>query len=467
MGHRIFNSNNIRKAIRYCRKNGWKHTFFAAMERTKRETGESYVYEPLSEFALREQIDKRMEFTTKFSILVPAYETRPDYLRELMESVLNQTYGELELILADASRGGQVEQVVKEYQDDRIRYVRLQTNDGISENTNRALALATGDYVGLLDHDDLLTPDALFEMAKAIREQEKKGVALQLLYSDEDKCDETAERFYEPHRKQELNIDLIMTNNYICHFMVIKRELIQQLGLRKDYDGAQDYDLVLRALQQMLGTAENEGAETPGMILKKLPVYHINRILYHWRCHSASTAENPDSKRYAYEANKRAVEDFLRNRGIEAAVVHSAHLGFYRIQYPANIFESRQDLGIVGGKLLNRRNKITGGIYKADGTVEFADLPAGFSGYMNRAALQQDAYAVDVRCMKLAPAVEAVWEQVFGLPPIKREDGWLDWKSCVNEEADYVRLSIQFCEAVRRAGYGVLWDPQETVVLKR
>ena len=177
--------------------------------------------------------------------------------------------------------------------DSRIRYVRTAENKGMSENTNEALQYATGDYVGLLDHDDLLTPDALYEMAMTLQNANEQGIEAALVYSDEDKCDTEAKIYYEPHVKLGFNWDLLLSNNYICHFLAMKTELIKKLGFRKEYDGAQDFDLVLRA------TLEKD---------EKDEILHVEKILYHWRCHDLSTAANPQSKLYAYEAGKRAAE---------------------------------------------------------------------------------------------------------------------------------------------------------------
>ena len=275
--------------------------------------------------------------------------------------MLDQTYGNFELILADASESDQVERVIKTYDDKRILYKRLKQNGGISTNTNQALMYATGDYAALLDHDDVLTRDALYEMASCIWNAENRNIELQLLYSDEDKCDENGTDYYEAHRQEKFNLDLILSNNYICHFMVMKRQMMQELQLRSVCDGAQDYDLVLRAVSLMLGKDKKRKKA------EQLPIEHVPRVLYHWRCHSASTAENPESKRYAYEAGKRAVEDFMRLRGWKGKVSHLRHLGFYRIDYEPDLLTNRPDVGLVGGRLLDKNNKITGGIYSNSG----------------------------------------------------------------------------------------------------
>ena len=171
----------------------------------------------------------------KFSILVPAYETQRVYMEALIESCIGQTYANWELVIADGSASDVVREVVDSYQDARIRYVKLEENHGIAENTNQAIRLATGDYYGLLDHDDLLTADALYEMACAVRE----GMPI-LAYSDEDKCDASGTHFYDPHFKMDFNLDLLLTNNYICHFMVVRADVLRKLEIRKEDDGSQD-----------------------------------------------------------------------------------------------------------------------------------------------------------------------------------------------------------------------------------
>ena len=142
-------------------------------------------------------------------------------------------------------------------------------------------------YIGLLDHDDILTRDALYEMACALEKQEQNGIHPVFLYSDEDKCDGEAQNTYEPHRKTDFNLDLLLSNNYICHFLVMDAAVMKRLRLRTGFDGAQDYDLVLRAAGQVL-----EGTPEEAYV-------HIPKILYHWRCHRNSTASNPASKTYA------------------------------------------------------------------------------------------------------------------------------------------------------------------------
>ncbi len=467
----LFRISNIKKTIYYMKKNGIKQAYYAAKERAVREIGDNYTYQPLSEHTLMGQRARSAALPYKFSIVVPAYEPNPVHFKEMMESVLRQTYSKWELIIADAGKQETVEAIVKEYQekDSRICYRRLSGNKGISGNTNQALQFTTGDYVGLLDHDDLLTQDALYEMAEAVHAGTKKGNMIKFLYSNEDKCNEDGTKFFDYHQKPALNLDLILSNNYICHFLVMKRELIQTLEFRPAYDGAQDYDIVLRAIDSMLGKAAKRTAEELIISLRhtKEEVAHVDKVLYHWRCHSGSTADNPQSKEYAYEAGKRAIEDFLRKRGWNGEVSHTRHLGFYRIDYIPDELSLRPEVGIVGGKLLNRKNKIAGGIYKSEGTPLFHGLHKEYSGYMHRASLRQEAEAVDVRCMMVSPAVEEILEEVIGLPYLKNtKTGRFDWKGGLKEEADYKKISLEFCRKVRAAGYTIVWDPNMTERLK-
>ena len=411
---------NLKKTYYYCKKNGIVDTYYALRERLYARTSPLYMagydYVPVSEEELQKQRETVFENAIKFSILVPMYETKPEFAREMVDSVLAQTYTNWELILADASKTDLVKDVVSGADgsassmgnvyasDSRIRYVRIVENKGISENTNEALKYATGDYIGLLDHDDLLTPDALYEMALAIKTAGESSKTVAFAYSDEDKCDAEAKRYYEPHVKSGFNLDLLFSNNYICHFLVMKADLMKKTGFRKEYDGAQDFDLVLRAF------LHKEPADE---------ILHVNKVLYHWRCHESSTAANPQSKLYAYEAGKRAVEsaleEYLREmhdgnitkvdrmlyvNDIPVQVVHTKHNGFYRVEYgkgtAEDIFKVRKDIGVIAGPVIDN-NKITSGIVEKDGTCPYAGLPAKISGYIHRLALQQNPECVDVR----------------------------------------------------------------------
>ena len=458
---------NLKKTYYYLKKNGLKAALFAVRERMQKSPYDDYRYIRPDEAVLAKQRQESLTFKNPItiSLLVPAYNTDPVYLQELLDSVYAQSYPYWELIIADASTDcdseASVAQVVKEYiaekEETRIRYIRLEKNGGISENSNQALKHATGEYTGLLDHDDLLTPDALYENAIRIMEAcqniaDNAETAIHdaeplLLYSDEDKCDENGANYYEVYKKKDFNLDLLLSNNYICHFTVMKTDLMQKLQFRCNFDGSQDYDLILRGVSEILPNEQK--------------IIHIPKVLYHWRCHSGSTAVNPQSKRYAYEAGKRALEDFLMVQGWRGNVEHTRHLGFFRINYEPDIFEARTDVGVVGGKLLNSRNKITGGIYNQDGQCPYEGLDAGFSGYMHQASLQQDAEVVDIRCIRVRTELQEIFEKVTGVSYVKNaETGHFD-SDILPEDTDWISISQSFCKAIKEQNFRIVWDPEQ------
>lgn len=310
----------IQKGLRYLKHYGVKEFWVRLHERFEPEEvpyGPWYEqYIPTRE-ELEKQRKKKWNYGPKISIIVPAYKTPEAFLRQMMDSLLAQTYANWELCIANASpEDASMEYVLKEYakKDSRILWKKLEENKGIAENTNEAFAMATGEFAGLLDHDDLLAPNALYEVAKALETEPD----IDVLYTDEDKVrgDEVLEHF-QPHLKPDFNIDLLRSNNYICHFFVVRKSLLEKTGgFRREYDGAQDYDFIFRCTQ------------AAGKI------HHIPEILYHWRTHQSSTADNPESKLYAFEAGKRAIEENLRQNGLIGEVSHTKDYGFYRVKYP-------------------------------------------------------------------------------------------------------------------------------------
>lgn len=440
------NRDNLRKTVYYLKKNGLKNTILAATERLQKKEYDAYTYESLPQSLLDEQSKRCWKEQVVFSIVVPLYHTPAGYFKELVESVLNQTYPYFELVLADASKDRSLESLAKAYGDDRIRYKKLSDNAGISENTNLGILEASGDYIALLDHDDLLTLDALYEMADALDKAKGCGIDPVLLYSDEDKCNGDGSVFYEPHFKQDFDPELLMTNNYICHFTAVRADIMKQMRLRKKYDGAQDFDLVLRV------TADAQKEE----------VIHIPKVLYHWRCHIGSTAANPESKRYAYESGKRAVQYQVDRKGWKAEVKHLKHLGFYRVNYLEDIFKVRPEVGAVGGRVLNRNHMLIGGMMDDAGIVAFKGLRDGFSGYVNRAALVQQAKALDIRCMRVCPECVGLVQEIIGVEDCIGEDGNVLVEN-IPQEVDFIGLSLKVSDSLRQAGYVLLWDPQISV----
>lgn len=309
---------NIKKGLLYLKHFGLKEFWVRLTERFQTEDVDYEVWyknHKRSTEELQEQQRQVFSYAPLISILVPVYNTPEEFLKQMIQSVRKQTYGNWELCIANANPANEtVAEIlaVAAEKDARIKVTEVPENEGIAQNTNKALDIAAGDYVGLLDHDDLLTPDALYEVVKVLNEKERPEV----IYSDEDKITTDLSEHFQPHMKPDFNPDLLRSNNYICHFFVAKRELILQVGaFDEQYNGAQDYDLILRCTE------------------KADRVAHIPRILYHWRIHKASTADNPASKMYAFDAGKRAIEAQLERFGVEATVSYLKDLGFYRTTY--------------------------------------------------------------------------------------------------------------------------------------
>lgn len=308
---------NIKKGILYLRHYGPKEFW---VKLTERFQADDVDYEQWYENhkALPEELEKQKNEKWKrkplISIVVPVYNTPQVFLRQMIESVQNQSYSEWELCIGNASpENKEMKKILEEYKNDaRIKEVEIPENKGISQNTNRAMEIASGEWIGLLDHDDLLAPNALYEIAKAVNEHPDAEV----IYTDEDKVTTDLKEHFQPHLKPDFNLDLLRSNNYICHFFVASRDLIKRVGgFRPEFNGAQDYDLILRCTEQAK------------------QIVHIPKILYHWRVHKASTADNPASKMYAFDAGKRAIEEHLIRCRTKGTVQHTKDLGFYRVKY--------------------------------------------------------------------------------------------------------------------------------------
>lgn len=265
-----------------------------------------------SQEELQNQRNFKFDFNPKVSIVVPMYNTDETFFKELVESIENQTYSNWELCLADGSEK-ENENLKKYYEkNNKIKYKFLNSNKGISENTNEAIKIATGDFIGFLDHDDLLSENCLYEIVKTINENKD----VDFIYSDEDKIDETGERF-EPYFKPDFSPETLETNNYITHFVVVSKELVEKIGLlNSEFNGAQDFDFVLRATENA----------------KK--VEHISKILYHWRVHKSSTANVADAKPYAYEAGIKVIEEHLKRTNKKGTVEFGQDVpGIYKIKF--------------------------------------------------------------------------------------------------------------------------------------
>lgn len=264
---------------------------------------------------LKEQRKHKFAYQPKISIVIPLYKTPHNYLDELIASIKEQSYTNWELCLSDGSgEDSPLRNILKRYEarDNRIKVVYNDKALQISENTNAALKVATGDYIAFADHDDLLAPNALYECVYELNEDP----GIDALYTDEDKVDMEGKEHFMPHFKSDFNIDMLCGVNYICHLFVVKKDVFEKVGLlNHEFDGAQDYDFVLRCAE----VCSN--------------IKHIPKILYHWRAHKDSTAENPESKNYAFAAGARAIQAHYDRVGIKATVEETIHKGIYRSRY--------------------------------------------------------------------------------------------------------------------------------------
>ena len=253
------------------------------------------------------------------SILTPLYNTPEKYLREFLDSFVNQTAPNGQLVLADASDPDHAEvgAIVREYQakNQRIVYKKIE-NQGIAANTNAAAALAEGDYLALADHDDILAPHAMYTMGKAILQLRQQGLADDFLYSDEALFEKSIRRPRAAHFKPDYAPDYLLCCNYICHLAVFRRSLYQELGgERPECDGSQDHDLFLRLAQRTGGAA------------------HVPQVLYYWRVHAGSTSGGADAKPYVANGAKKALADHLARTGGRGTVEDGLYPSTYRVKW--------------------------------------------------------------------------------------------------------------------------------------
>lgn len=273
-----------------------------------------WLNEPL-EGELVAQSRVRFDCQPLISVIVPTFETPLEFLDAMIKSVLAQSYANWELCIADGgSTTPRVAETLARHAaaDSRIKVYRLDENRGIAGNTNAAMALASGEFVAFLDHDDVLAPFALHEIVRAINRSQDAD----LIYSDEDKLDRAGRIRWQPHMKPDWSPDTLRSHNYICHLCVMRRTLVEQLGgMRSEFNGAQDHDLILRASE------------------KARRIVHVPKILYHWRAHQESTAQDRGAKLHASDAGARAVADHLRRIGCQGEVRPSKVPGTYSIRY--------------------------------------------------------------------------------------------------------------------------------------
>ncbi len=311
---------------------------------------------------LRRLDESTKEYENKIviSILVPLYNTPKDFLCEMIDSVVNQTYHDWELCLADGSddEHSYVGEICKEYaKDERVKYQKLVKNEGISGNTNECLKMATGEFIGLFDHDDILHPSALYKYREAIDE------GADYIYCDEATFQNgDINNMITVHFKPDFAIDNLRANNYICHFSVFKRSLLNDTELfRTEYDGSQDHDMILRLTH----------------LAKK--VVHIPGIYYYWRAHAGSVASDINAKTYAIDAAKRAVSDHLKTNGIYNTSITSSRAfeTIFRLRYE-----------VVGEPLVS--------VIVCDDTKECIDAFNSFNSYSNIEIIKESDHTDEV-----------------------------------------------------------------------
>ena len=359
---RAFTPTNISKGIKLLRKKGLKavaRKLKSKLNSPNKMYGKWYESHKVTSDELDRQRKVKFEYEPLISVIVPVYNPPVDYVKELVESMLEQSYSNWELCLADggnvATKGegttdngatdrgntveadGQaakmdevvedssgertaVEELLRDYakRDSRIRYKKLPANMGISGNTNAAYEMAAGEYIGLLDHDDMLSADCLYEIVAALNENR-----YDIIYTDEDKITKDSTVHSDPQFKPDFSIDFLRTHNYITHFFVVSRDICEKLScantteglFRSAYDGAQDYDFILRCVEQTES------------------IYHIPKVLYHWRVSDVSTAGDPYTKSYADEAGLKALEAHIKRCELKAGVEHTDMNNIYKVCY--------------------------------------------------------------------------------------------------------------------------------------
>ena len=316
----------VRKAFRYLKHYGPKDFLIRVRERLTPDQVpygpwyEAHKASPEELAAQRAQwADRKQGETPLFSIVVPAWRTPEVYLRGLLDAVLGQTCSDLELVIANASPDdGNMAKILSEYaqRDSRLVVIDLPENESIAANTNAAIARARGQFICFMDHDDLIAPDALHEASRFAISPD-----IDLIYTDEDKIRDDGKgglEHFQPHFKPDFNLDLLRSNNYFCHFLMVRKSLVELVGgPDARFEGAQDYEFILRCIEQ---TAPER-------------IAHVPKVVYHWRTHVASTADNPDSKAYAYDAGRKALEEHLQRCEVPGEVSQTKDHGFYRVRY--------------------------------------------------------------------------------------------------------------------------------------
>ena len=306
------------KGMKCLKQNGFKYTWRRVQDKLH-HTQDYLSLTPKAELTQEQKEEQKnyiFSFQPKFSIVVPLYNTPEEFLHEMIQSVLHQTYGNWELCMADGSDYDHkiTREICHKYmkKDKRIKYKKLTNNEGISKNTIEAYTLATGDYIVLMDHDDILTEDALFECARCI----EKNPSVDFIYSDKGIFEDKTNRILAFHYLPDYSPEFLRATNYASHLNLFSRNILDKVGfIREGYDGSQDYDIELRVVE------------------KARSIQHIAKVLYYCRACEGSVALNPESKMYAYEAGRRAIEEHIARIGYPGRVEFLKETFSYRIHY--------------------------------------------------------------------------------------------------------------------------------------
>ena len=305
----------VGRVVRYCKKHGVKKTIQKVIFKLiPTEIFKNLFYETWIKRLEKSNTQEELAYQPKISVVVPVYNVLDKHLIPCIESVINQTYENWELCLADDhSTWENVGQTLAKYEShDKIRVVYRKENGHISRCTNSAIEIATGEFIAFMDCDDFLRPNALYEVAKTLNENPD----LDFIYSDEDKVNDDGKKRHMPHFKPDWSPDTLMSHMYTCHFGVYRRSIVEEIGgLRVGVEGCQDYDFTLRFTE------------------KTKKVAHIAKILYHWRERKESTAVDPGAKPYILEAQKKTKLDALERRGLKGELELEDAMHQYRVRY--------------------------------------------------------------------------------------------------------------------------------------
>lgn len=417
---------------------------------------------------IEKQKNTRYDRDTVISICVPLYNTKKEYLEQMLTSVIEQTYPHWELCLADGSTEEYtyIEAIVRGIGDRRIKYKKLPCNKGIVENSNEACAMAKGEYIALLDHDDVLSADALYH----VKEEIDKGA--DYIYTDEASFSNSVKNPDIIHFKPDYSIFNLRGNNYICHLSVFRKSLFEKVGgFRHGYDGSQDHDIILRLCER----ANN--------------IVHIPRVLYFWRVHPDSVAMDISAKPYCLTTGIRAVESHLERMKIKAEVTNAVeNASVYRVKYstcirPAVINDIENIKGVTNEYIIVVRPEITvnaeaikeicriiqlegvgmaGGMVTEKGRIKYATLKTQgnklISEYENMPVVSEGY----MKRLKYAQSAEALPCRFFG---IRRSV--LEGMGYFDESLWEDNKTVDMCHRLRKCGYEIVFSPYAVGEIKR